>query len=247
MDTPEATYWEFFRADRAKDATAWAAVNSYPHVRVAAPGGVDYFATARDYASHASWTEREATGWVRTLGIEPERLHASGNRVHLAGGWTRYNADDEPILANRVVYVLTFAGGSWGIQARFACGAAPAWQAADDRGPLDTVERYLAAIGDGDFARAAGFARFPLVALGEGSVRQYAGNACFAEALAAMPTGADATGNDRTDARTVQCGRVGANVAVLSHSPSGAATHSLFLVARHGSGWRIAATSIDTL
>ena len=240
VDTPETTYREFFRADRAKDPHAWAAVNSYPHVRVA-PGGIEYFETARDYASQASWTEREATGWVRTGGIGPERLHTSPDRVHLAGGWTRYNADDEPILSNRVVYVLTRIDRSWGIQARFACGAGPVWQSTDDAGPGDVVKAYLAALLAGDLSHAARFARYPLVRVGVGRVHQYESDVSFTGALGATPTGAYST----LEERIVHSGKSGATVAVVSRSPSGSITNSLFLVARHEARWRIAAMSID--
>ena len=114
FDTPEDAYYGFFEADRAKDAAAWAGVMRYPHVRVAAAGGTDYFETSRDYADAADWTEREATGWVRTRGRQPTRLHESSDRVHLVGGWTRYNAADAPILWNRVTYIVTRPAGLHG-------------------------------------------------------------------------------------------------------------------------------------
>ena len=123
FDTPEDAYFGFFEADAAQDGDAWGAVMSYPHVRVAASGEVLYFETARDYADAADWTSRVATGWVRTRGREPVRLHESADRVLLLGGWTRFNSDDEPILWNRVTYILTRLGDSWGIQARFALGS----------------------------------------------------------------------------------------------------------------------------
>ena len=68
LATPEEAYFEFFRADSAKDAEAWAAVMSYPHVRVSATGRSPYYETPEDYAARASWTAREATGWVRSRG-----------------------------------------------------------------------------------------------------------------------------------------------------------------------------------
>ena len=59
---------------------------------------------------------------MRSAGIEPVRLHQSGDEEHLLGGWTRYNAAGDPILANRITYMLTRAGGSGGLQARFGAG-----------------------------------------------------------------------------------------------------------------------------
>ena len=58
-------------------------------------------------ATERGWEPIEATGWVRTQGIEPRRVHESDDKVHLAGGWTRFRADDSPIISNRVLYVLT--------------------------------------------------------------------------------------------------------------------------------------------
>ena len=106
-----------------QDGNARAAAMSYPHVRVAASAEILYFETARDYADTAGWTSRVASGWVRTRGRKPVHLRESANRVVIKGGWTRFNAEDEPILWNRVTYILTKAGDSWGIQARFALGA----------------------------------------------------------------------------------------------------------------------------
>ena len=92
--TPEDAYWAFFDQFNANSADGWAGVMSYPHVRVSPPrGGATprtasrVFATAADYAAQAAATfERiRATGWVRTEGIEPERVHTSEDRVHLAG------------------------------------------------------------------------------------------------------------------------------------------------------------------
>ena len=96
---------------------------SCPHVRIAASGATSIFETAQEYADAADWSSRVATGWVRTRGRQPDRLHESANRVLLVGGWTRLNAADEPIPWNRVTYILTRLGDSWGIQARFALGA----------------------------------------------------------------------------------------------------------------------------
>ncbi len=132
--TPTAAYWAFFENFNAKDPTGWAGAMSYPHVRVsaAAPGarpsqpgprtaaGVypdpDAYAAM---AADAGWRRFEVTGWVRTQGITPRVVHSSADKVHLAGGWTRYRADDSEIISNRVLYVMTRTGDGWGIQARY--------------------------------------------------------------------------------------------------------------------------------
>ena len=68
---PEDAYFEFFRADSAKEPMGWANVMSYPHVRVSARGRAALYPTRQDYAATADWSGREATGWVRSKGIPP--------------------------------------------------------------------------------------------------------------------------------------------------------------------------------
>ena len=237
MNTPEEVYREFFRADSAQDAQAWADVMSYPHVRVSADGRVHYFETAADYASSASWTARKATGWVRSEGIEPERVHASADMVHLAGGWTRYNADGEPILENRVVYLLTRPDGSWGIQARFACGAAPTWRGIDDPAPTHAVRQYCEALREADHDRCARLVRYPLTLVGVGTVRRLEDAAAFERAFATPAGGAPAT------VRAIANGSAGATVAATSGSDPDRRTQTLFLVAKNAGSCRIVAMS----
>ncbi len=239
MGKPEDVYREFFRADRAKDARAWAAVNHYPHVRVAGPGGFAYYETAEEYASDASWTEREATGWVYTEGIEPVRLHESADHIHLAGGWTRYDADDEAILQNRVLYVMTRIDGSWGIQARFACGAVPVWQSADDADPAATVRRYSDALRLRNWSLASALVRYPFAEVGVGSVKRSPNAAAFAQRLPLLPEG-DCTIDS---ACVAQGGMRGANVAATVRTP-GRKAEAVFLMAKEAASWRIAAMSI---
>ena len=135
FDEPEDAYYGFFKADAAQDAEAWAAVMSYPHVRVAAQGRVAYFETPAEFAERGpDWKDRVKTGWAYTRGRESEHWHVSDNRVLLVGGWTRFNKQDEPILHNRITYILTRPGGTWGIQSRFAVGA---WDGGDDSAEAD--------------------------------------------------------------------------------------------------------------
>ena len=237
MHTPEEVYREFFRADSARDAQAWANVMSYPHVRVSADGRVHYFETAADYAASASWTARAATGWVRSEGVEPERVHASDDMVHLAGGWTRHNAAGEPILENRVAYLLTRLDGAWGIQARFACGAAFPWRTVDDPGPVETVRQYCEALQEADHDRGAGLIRYPLTLVGVGTVRRFEDAAAFGRTLGTPAGGAPPT------VRMVENGRVGATVAATSGSDPDERVHTLFLVGKHAGSCRIVAMS----
>ncbi|MCY4014191.1 MAG: hypothetical protein OXG82_15925 [Gammaproteobacteria bacterium] len=215
---------------------------SYPHVRVAASGPTVYFATARDYADAADWTSRVATGWVRTRGREPVRLHESAERVHLVGGWTRLNASDEPILRNRVTYILTRPGLSWGIQARFALGAyegndeAAAGSAAEDATEL--VRRFYDALAAGDAHACAGFCRYPLIDVGVGEVRRFVDG----EELARDVDGR-MTGFGSVTVRAAQAGPDGVLVEVLAdHSPGGG-EQTVLVAGRWSGSWQIAGIS----
>lgn len=239
FESPEDAYHQFFRADSAKDAEGWAAVMSYPHVRVSARGPGLYFETPAEYAAGASWSAREATGWVRSVGVEPVRVHESADKVHLAGGWTRYNASDEPILRNRVTYILTRIDGSWGIQARFGTDSFREGEAVDASAPIGIVGEHLARLAAGDFDAAGGSVSHPLVNVGIGQVDRYRNHAEVVEGLAA-------TGRPRPvlDVHAVQAGSRGAVVAATWEATDGDRVQAVFLVGRLEGAWRIGGRSI---
>ena len=237
LATPEEAYFEFFRADSAKEPEAWAAVMSYPHVRVSAVGPVAYYETAEDYASYASrdsWKAREATGWVRSRGIEPVRLQESDDKVHLAGGWTRFNADDEPILRNRVTYILTRIEGSWGIQARFGTDSFAEGESFDATGAVGVVERHLKDFVKGDMDSVLGAFDFPLVDVGVSRVVRHADAAQARSSLKAAPSPIAIE-----DVSPAQTGRDGVVVTARWLAARETRVLALFLVARRADGWRI--------
>ena len=234
LATPEEAYFEFFRADSAKDAQAWAAVMSYPHVRVSAVGRVAYYETAQEYAARASWEAREATGWVRSRGIEPVRLQESDDKVHLAGGWTRFNAADEPILRNRVTYILTRVEGSWGIQARFGTDSFAQGESFDATAAVSAVQRHLQDFVKGDLDSVVGAFELPLVNVGVGRVVRHADAAEVRAALAAAPSPLEVE-----EVSAAQTGRDGVVVAARWLAEQEIRTSAVFLVARREDRWRI--------
>ena len=228
LKSPERAYWEFFRADRDKDANAWAAVMHYPHVRVAATGRTELFQNSDEYAGQATWTEREATGWVRTEGIEPSRIYESEDLVILNAGWTRMNANDEPILENRVVYVLSLIENSWGVQARFACGAMPRWHATDDAKPAELVSRFLSATCRHRLDDIVRTVQFPLVQVEVGKVEQFETPAELTQFLTLFPAQNDGI----IDVKAIQNGPIGANVAATWCLESGQVAQGVFLIGK---------------
>lgn len=238
FEAPEDPYHEFFRADSAKDATAWAAVMSYPHTRVSATGPSPYYETPEDYAARASWDAREATGWVRSVGVDPIRIHESADKVHLAGGWTRYNAKDEPILRNRVTYIVTRLDGSWGIQARFGTDSFTEGEVLDSSAPLAVVAAHLENWGSGDLGAATEKLVFPFTNVEVGRVDRYVNASEVADRLHVEPPGSV------DDVRPVREGRDGIVAAAAWRGAQGSSFQAVFLVARREAGWRIAAASI---
>ena len=243
FDTPEDAYFGFFEADAAQDGDAWAAVMSYPHVRVAASGEALYFETARDYADDADWNSRVATGWVRTRGREPVRLHESCDRVLLLGGWTRFNAEDEPILWNRVTYILTRPGDSWGIQARFALGT---YDGSDDKArdnlaaeaATGVVRRYYDAMAKGDGDACAGLCRFPMIDVGVGEATRIENGVELAQQVSRQTTQFN-----NLNVTAAQSGPEGVNVAVTADHASGGGEQTIVVVGRESKTWQIAGIS----
>lgn len=238
FQAPEDPYYEFFRADSAQDAEAWAAVMSYPHTRVSATGVSPYYPTPEDYAARASWTAREATGWVRSVGADPVRIHESADKVHLAGGWTRYNAKDEPILRNRVTYILTRIEGSWGIQARFGTDSFTEGEVLDSSAPLGVVAAHFEHWAAGDLGAATQTLIYPFTNVGVGRVDRYGNAAEVADKLHVEPPG------KVDDIRPVGEGRDGMVAAATWQSAQGSMFQAVFLVARREAGWRMVGASI---
>ena len=238
---PEDAYFEFFRADSAKEPMGWANVMSYPHVRVSARGNTGLYPTRQDYADAADWTSREATGWVRSKGIEPVRLHESARKVHLMGGWTRFNNNDEPILSNRVTYILTKPGDSWGIQARFGTDS---WSGTDDpeaaSAAVDLVAGFCSAVREQPDS-AAGVCRYPLTVVDIGTVKQLQAEDQFVNAH----TGTEQVRWTARDIRAVQAGSQGVLVSAELVQSGEPTRHGLFLVGQNAdSGWQMAGVSL---
>ncbi len=238
FDAPEDAYFEFFRADAAQDPEAWAAVMSYPHTRVSATGTSPFYDTPQDYAARASWKERVASGWVRSVGVLPVRIHESADKVHLAGGWTRYNAQDEPILRNRVTYILTHVHGSWGIQARFGTDSFTEGEVVDSSEPLGVVAAHLENWAGDDGAAATRSFVYPFTNVGVGRVDRYGNASEVATSLyAEAPQTVD-------DVRAIREGRQGIVAAASWQGVGGSAFQAVYLVAKREDGWRLAAASV---
>lgn len=243
--TPTAAYWAFFENFNAKDPTGWAGAMSYPHVRVsaAAPSRtprttagiyLDRDAYAR-WAEELGWERFEATGWVRTQGVTPRVVHTSETKVHLAGGWTRYRADDSEILTNRVLYVMTRTDEGWGIQARFGVDSFNA--NASGEAAVAAAERLGELRNAGDFEAFAQRLLYPLTIVGVGEVHRIESAEQFLavsapQAIEAVPGSVS----------VVNAGTSGVNVAARRRV-SGVELDEILLMVQHGNEWQLAAVS----
>lgn len=240
FDQPEDAYRGFFRADSAKNAPAWAAVMSYPHVRVSATGGTSRYETPAAYANAADWTSREATGWVRSEGVEPRRLHETSEKVHLLGGWTRFNAADEPILENRVTYILTRINDSWGIQARFGVDSYVGREvAATARAAEDLTRQFVANITEANLNACANLCRLPLTVVRIGNVIAATSESDIVELL----EGYVGRGLNLKSAKAVQTGTRGAIVEVTTEFDDGELETGIVLVGKQDDHWLIGGIS----
>ena len=241
--SPENAYFGFYEADASQNGDAWAAVMSYPHVRVAASEQTVYYETARDYADAQDWTSRVATGWVLTRGRPPVRLHESHNKVHLVGGWTRYNAEDRPILWNRVTYITTKPADSCGIQARFALGT---YDGKDDEAAtslaeeaaISVVQQYYDALDKKDGNACAKFCRHPMIDVGVGEVSRIEDTVQLAQQI-----NQGSTPFSNRDIRTAQAGPDGVLVEATADLASGGGEKSILVVGRNEDTWKIAGIS----
>ena len=240
FELPEDAYRGFFRADNAKNAPAWAAVMSYPHVRVSATGGTVRFESPKAYVDAADWTSREATGWVRSEGVAPRRLHEFSDKVHLLGGWTRFNAEGKPILENSVTYILTKIEGSWGIQARFGVDSFTAFDVEKTAVAAEEIaKRFVENVSEAKLNACAKLCRLPLTVVHIGNVITALTESEVVRLLE------DYTGRGITlkRAKAVQTGAAGAIVEVVTEFSDGEEETGIVVVGKQDEQWLIAGTS----
>ena len=126
-------YWRFFEGTNSRDPVRVVDALNYPHVRVGARGETGIVPDRETHAGKMTFDALLETGWDHTVGVEPEVLHESSDKVHLRGGWTRYDSDIKPIMTNAVTYIVTLVEGRWGFQSRFGTDSELFWGRPEDR------------------------------------------------------------------------------------------------------------------
>ena len=251
-ESPEAAYFAFLETFNARDAAGWAGVNSWPHARIsaAAPDNTVHwrpptrvFADAEEYLAEPLWADLEATGWARSASLPPTIVQASDVKAHIAGGWTRFDPNDTPLAANRVVYVTTRTDEGWGIQAQlktdsFADGVD---FSAQQQAAVNAVESALALLDAREIDAYCETLAYPFTLVGPPGV------IIVIDSAAEMADAMRSVGDDRLNAppgsaRIVNCGRSGANVS-FQVERDGIAQQALALVGIREGVWRMLAIS----
>lgn len=227
----------FIETFNSRDAEAWAASLSYPHVRVSPLAGAGASSeTAADYAAGVSYDAPDAMGWHHSAWDTTDILATSPDKIHASAQWCRYDADGGRILPNNVSYVITRVDEQWGIQARFGVDSPP-----PDDGPAvaaattATWTSLWSALGAGRAGDIAPLVRLPFPIVGAGEVTWATEVDDVVAALGDVAGGATVV-----DVRTLQVGRRGVNLGV-TFSGGG---HGLFLVLLGEDGPRVAGASV---
>ena len=249
--SPLAPAEKFMETWNTRDPEIWASSLNFPHARPSARG-YRLWPTKEDYVAGVDYANVIATGWDHTVFEDLRLIHEGDTKTHVAGRWSRVDADDNSIRRNLVTYVATEVEGQWGIQARFGAGA-PLPE--DQQGPvaesaIAKVEEYLAAFNARDPAAWAATLNYPHLRVASGTVREWETEGEFAEWMDfdafAERTGWDHSRWDQIEA--VQVAENGVNVA-LTFSRYNADDElistfdTLYLVTNDNGSWGIRARS----
>ena len=228
-ESPLDAYWRFFETFNTRDAHAFSTAMSYPHVRVSWAREPVVLADQEAHALSVGWDAFIRSGWDHTVGADPELVGRSDEKAHIAGGWTRFTASDEPILSNKVCYITTRVEGRWGIQSRF--GTDPGNDAVEQSGSesvaaLDLVRGFLNAVAskDGSIDR---FTSDEFFVIGVGSVQRVR-----------RRDGLVVKGMHAPQLRVIQSGPSSITVNALEHGQT-----ALIYAVRVESEWKIKAGS----
>lgn len=251
-ESPEAAYYAFLETFNARDGEGWAGVNTWPHARVsaAAPDSSVHwrpptrvFSTTEEYLAEPLWADLEATGWARSDSLPPTIVQSSAIKAHVAGGWTRYDANGAAMAANRVVYVMTRTDDGWGMQAQLKTDSFVDGVdfSAQQQAAVDAIESALELLGSRRVEAYAESLAYPFTLVGPPGV------VIVIESASEMAEAMRSVGDDQLDttpgtAQIVNCGSSGANVT-FQVERDGAAQEALALVGLRDGAWRMLAIS----
>ena len=235
-------YARFFTRFNSRDAAKFTAALNFPHVRVSPRRAPVVIEEPTTHAERQTWEPFIATGWDHTIGKPGECLHVGEAKAHVLGGWTRYTADEKPILSNTVAYIVTQVEGQWGIQSRFGIDPGDEGDTTMNYDPaMDTVTAYIEAFNARDWSRCAEAMNYPTLLIDPGRVGQWESANDFSKSLGE----AQLRRVSEFEAKAMQGGPNAVNVALDAMLDDGAQrVQALFSVTLRGAHWGIQARSI---
>jgi hypothetical protein len=234
----------------SRDPRIWATSLHFPHVRPGA-GAFKLTRNTDEYVAGIDFEQTASTGWDHTEWIAREVLQVGVDKVHAAATWQRYTKDGRPLATSAITYVITDQQDRWGVQARFAAGAAGL--AADqstrnEAAARAAVDQFVQAWNSHDISALAHAVHYPQVRLADRQVEMW-NNAD--EFMAGTEAGRQRTWYQmRVDQiRSVQVAANGVNLVLsLSRLARDGRVMSkddgLFLVVPRDGAWKVQARSM---
>ena len=234
----------------SRDGKIWATSLHFPHVRPG-PGAFELFQSAEQYAAGVNFQQTLSTGWHHSEWVTRTVLQVGVDKVHIAGAWQRYTADDRALGGiSAITYIVTKHGDRWGVQSRFAAGVGtvPAEEAArNNAAALQAVTTFMQAWNGHDPKSLAAAIHYPHIRIADGQVEAWNSPEAF---LAGADVGRQRTWyHTRLDsAKAVQTTANGVNVTVtFSHIARDgkvlSSDEGVFLVALRDGLWKVQARS----
>ena len=235
-------YGRFFTHFNTRDAAKFTSALNFPHVRVSPHRAPAVIEEPETHEERQTWEPFIATGWDHTIGKPGECLHVGEAKAHVLGGWTRYTADEKPILSNTVAYIATQVEGQWGIQSRFGIDPGNGGETTTHYDQaVDTVTAYVEAFNARVWSRCAEAMNYPALLIDPGRVGRWDSANDFAKSLAE----AQLPLLSEFEAKAVQGGPNAVNVALDAMLDDGARrVQALFSVTLRDAHWGIQARSI---
>lgn len=253
---PDAAHEAMLALDRyletwnSRTPALWAASLHYPHVRPGA-GPFEVSQSAAEYAAGVNFEQTLRTGWHHSEWVSREVLQISARKVHIAGSWRRYTADDTPQTSSAITYVVTNVDGRWGVLARFAAGTGSidaATRARNNAAGVQAVNAFVEAWNSHDPGAVAAAVHYPHVRIADGQVEVWKTPEAF---LAGSEPGRQRTWfhTSVTKIEAVQATANGVNLTVTigRFGRDGfvqSTDDGVFLVALRDGSWKVQARSM---
>ena len=153
---------KFITTFNSRDVSVWANSLQFPHVRPSPLGPIRAIPDKEAYVEGFSYDPVIASGWDHSEWDYKQFLHKSPNKLHVAGQWSRYDADGNKILSTPITYIVTKLDGNWGIQSRFGSDYA----GDDDTSGFETrvfrlYETFIAHYNNGNIEACAELLNYP--------------------------------------------------------------------------------------